>query len=510
MNKLIMALALVLTPFFSLADPFDDIEYVDLEDKEVDSYYCKTSGQTKGSVEIGKEVDPVQACASVIQSFVSNVPDVYNCGNTSTKVVPKYGSLYVERHYGHGYGTCSRLIQDYSIQPSFKETLEYSECPPSHPQQTSINGEAKCYNPDDVPEEEEEEEEECGEGYHRAKHYNNAGVGQCVPVTCESEGSVKDIYASGSVYDNSSGTYCNGYCASSVSAGQNDEGYGGRISVRTVSTGSACGGHPDDSWFDSGNGDECQTTTASSGVSFLKCPVGDGGGDTPEQPDSKIDLGENKLAETDIPTLIPIVEVCTAGDPSCEIRNLKESIKAQETVKQELAVEAHNKAVEAQQTSTNSIIESIEGLRESNISAAEHNSKGGGENGNGATTGGGGDGGEGECSSTDGCSYTSELRQEPSEGLEGFWESEYEDGIEGMFQEKIDELKATKIFSFIEEFKPQISGGVAPMFNWCFNFGKYMNFGCLELKLDPRVYPALKVFILLTASFGCRRILFGG
>jgi len=101
-------------------------------------------------------------------------------------------------------------------------------------------------------------------------------------------------------------------------------------------------------------------------------------------------------------------------------------------------------------------------------------------------------------------------RTKPSEGLEGFWESEYPDGVEGMFEGKIDELKETEFYLFLEEFNPPISSGSAPMYTLCFNFGPFGNYGCQEIAIDPRVFPALKVFILISAGFGCRRILFGG
>lgn len=518
MNKLIMALALVLTPFFSVADKFTD-GTIDLKSPKVEilsEVSCVNDNSvTVGTVSVlgtpGVE-ERVTACHDILEADIiarnagSRCP--FNTG--SWELYNKYvGSMSNEYNCG-----APILPRKYYPKVGGSITTEVKTCPPeSFPDYLgsyqSSDG-LKCYNPEQ-DEEQEEEEKECGEGYFQYKVYNNAGEGQCVPVSCSAEGSTKSIWAKGSIYGNTDGTYCDGSCASTVSGGQNDSGYSGTLAIKATSTGSACGGgRPDDSWFDSGNGDECQTTIASSGVSFLKCPVGDGGGESPESPDSKIDLGENKLSETDIPSLIPIVEVCGAGDPSCEIRNLKESIKAQETANKELAVETHNKAVEAQQTSTNAIVDSIEGLREANISAAEKASEGGGENGDGATTGGGGTGEEGECSTPDGCTSSVELRQEPSDGLEGFWESEYEDGVEGMFQGKIDELKATEFFLFLDEFKPQISGGSAPMFNWCFNFGRYMNFGCQTVNIDPRVFPALKVFFLLSSAFACRQILFGG
>ncbi len=533
MNKLIMALALVLTPFFfasdshavDIPDGFDFSSLTGVAPEIIGASIIQCN--LGGNVDLGKvQADGVDLTNDQIKSACQSKHIIYLEGHASYKQCSSSVSVevlspgvYKVKYKAKDFRGLCTVDANSTVAGggSLDTQTAVKVCPPTdsplynYSFDSDEDGETDvCYNLNDIPDE-EEEEKQCGEGYYQYKVYNNAGEGQCVPVSCSAEGSTQSIWAKGSIYGNTDGTYCNGSCASTVSGGQNDSGYSGTLAIKATSTGSACGGgRPDDSWFDSGNGDECQTTTASSGVSFLKCPVGDGGGESPESPDSKIDLGENKLSETDIPSLIPIVEVCAAGDPSCEIRNLKESIKSQETANKELAVETHNKAVEAQQTSTNAIVDSIEGLRESNISAAEKASEGGGQNGNGATTGGGGDGEEGECSTPDGCTSSVELRQEPSDGLEGFWESEYEDGVEGMFQGKIDELKATEFFLFLDEFKPQISGGAAPMFNWCFNFGRYMNFGCQTVNIDPRVFPALKVFFLLSSAFACRQILFGG
>ena len=107
-------------------------------------------------------------------------------------------------------------------------------------------------------------------------------------------------------------------------------------------------------------------------------------------------------------------------------------------------------------------------------------------------------------------SETSKTRNtEPTPELVGFYESEYEDGIEGMFEGQIDEYKSTEFYLFLNEFKPNFSG-TPPNLGFCMNFGNYMNLGCFNFELDPRLFPALKIFILITAAFTCRKILFGG
>ncbi|NQZ89069.1 MAG: hypothetical protein HRT54_15945 [Colwellia sp.] len=102
-----------------------------------------------------------------------------------------------------------------------------------------------------------------------------------------------------------------------------------------------------------------------------------------------------------------------------------------------------------------------------------------------------------------------ERQQQPTEGLTGFYESVYEDGIEGMFEGKTAEFQGTEFYLFLNQFKPSF-GGSPPDMTFCMNFGTYMNLGCFTLNLDPRIWPALKIFILVTAGFTCRKILFGG
>jgi hypothetical protein len=97
----------------------------------------------------------------------------------------------------------------------------------------------------------------------------------------------------------------------------------------------------------------------------------------------------------------------------------------------------------------------------------------------------------------------------PSNGLTGFYTSAYPLGVEGMFDGKTEEFKTTEFYLFLDQFKPQFSGS-APNMSFCMNFGSYMNLGCFEFVLDPRIWPALKIFILITAGFTCRKILFGG
>ena len=101
------------------------------------------------------------------------------------------------------------------------------------------------------------------------------------------------------------------------------------------------------------------------------------------------------------------------------------------------------------------------------------------------------------------------VNTEPETGVVGFYTSIYPLGVAGMFAGKVEEFQETEFYAFLDQFKPTFSGN-APDMSFCMNFGTHMNLGCFDLVLDPRIWPALKIFILITAGFTCRKILFGG
>jgi hypothetical protein len=97
----------------------------------------------------------------------------------------------------------------------------------------------------------------------------------------------------------------------------------------------------------------------------------------------------------------------------------------------------------------------------------------------------------------------------PSEGLQGFWETDYPDGLQGVVNAKMAEVQSTQFFTFLDQFQISV-GGSSASYDMCFNLGSMGDFGCHNFNIDPRTFPAIKIFILITAVFLCRRILFGG
>lgn len=104
-------------------------------------------------------------------------------------------------------------------------------------------------------------------------------------------------------------------------------------------------------------------------------------------------------------------------------------------------------------------------------------------------------------------SYSGEFNPDNSAS---FLESSYPDGFEGVWNEKSEELKSSDAYQFIQQFQFQ-SGGAPPQTQICFNLGTHMDFGCADLPLPSvQLLSIIKVFILITAAFLCRALIFGG
>lgn len=92
----------------------------------------------------------------------------------------------------------------------------------------------------------------------------------------------------------------------------------------------------------------------------------------------------------------------------------------------------------------------------------------------------------------------------------GFYESAYENGFTGIWEEKSVLFSQTETIQFLQQFKFN-AGGSPPDTRICFNLGGTMDFGCAELPTpSPQLLAILKIFILITAAFLCRALIFGG
>ncbi|MBB1352361.1 hypothetical protein [Pseudoalteromonas sp. SG45-3] len=103
---------------------------------------------------------------------------------------------------------------------------------------------------------------------------------------------------------------------------------------------------------------------------------------------------------------------------------------------------------------------------------------------------------------------TVENKFNPNES-QSFYESVYENGFQGVWEIQSEAILQTGLFQFLEQFKLSFSGGSAPDMKICFNV--MVDLGCKVIPFDWTVIlPFLKLCILLTAAFTCRKIIFGG
>lgn len=509
MNKFILAFTLVLTPFFSAFYVFADVVEPDsVSPKVTIATQCLHNGGTILSIADG---DGFEACRSFFESHHRDGDfATLSSSDTFCEELDSYWSIneykieYKSRPYVGSacvnYGVSSNK---YKIGG---QVLSKS-CPPdeypafTYSKDTNDDGEIDiCYK--DNP-----NLEKCPNGNYEFAISDGSGGSMCVPVKCDAAGTSKHNWVSGSVYNNTGGTYCDGSCAHNVSGGQNDGGYKGNVAISTVATGRVCGqGQPKDQWHVEGGEENCSNIDG-----LYTCSNGSDPEAEPDpEPEPPIDNEPSKASDGDIPVIEPAKESCSEGDASCEIRNLKEKLESESTEQKKQDIELHNKEVDVQTKNAIKLIDTIKNANDRTADGLKMVTDAvtkGSETGSG---GGGGDSDEGVCDVDGNCSTSIETKTEPSEGLTGFWVSEYENGLQGVFDEKLIDIKQTEFYGFLDQFNPSISGGSAPSYNFCFNIGAMGNFGCHDFNIDPRVFPAVRIFILITAGFLCRKILFGG
>ena len=103
------------------------------------------------------------------------------------------------------------------------------------------------------------------------------------------------------------------------------------------------------------------------------------------------------------------------------------------------------------------------------------------------------------------------LNQSPTDNATSFYTSQYENGLQGIWDETKIDFENSEFIVFLNTFKEVPGGGAAASSQMCFNLGAMGNFGCGELTpSDSRIWAAIRIFILVTAGFLCRAILFGG
>jgi hypothetical protein len=98
----------------------------------------------------------------------------------------------------------------------------------------------------------------------------------------------------------------------------------------------------------------------------------------------------------------------------------------------------------------------------------------------------------------------------PTDSAISFWVSDYPDGVRSVWNDSKAAFENTQYVQFLSTFNPNLTAGVAADMQFCFNLGAMGDYGCHALPVDSSIWSAIRIFILVSAGFLCRRIIFGG
>lgn len=348
----------------------------------------------------------------------------------------------------------------------------------------------------------------------------------CIPVECPSRGQVDNaIPTFGKIPVGVTGTYCDGFCSYSITSGVD---YGGAQWVSGVSNGAICGQAKTKSYASFTPEDQeenCTNHELSNGSIYQECvnvtEPGEGDGDNNGDGSGEgVDNTENKMDENSNDSPYQGVDCTTVEDKTtCIGKNIVEAISDQSNKLKEDAAERHNKLLEQQKSITDyvekrradrekarqddarQVVNGLDAVRQAIV-----------DGGNGA--GGGGSSNEGVISAIDGLSDSVsqtdvETDSTPSSGIESFYEPEYPNGFSDVYEKNKAAFDASAPVAYLNSWKSTLSG-TPPDLEMCFDLGSLANFGCKSFVIDPRVFPFLRIIILVSTLFLCRALVMGG
>ena len=86
----------------------------------------------------------------------------------------------------------------------------------------------------------------------------------------------------------------------------------------------------------------------------------------------------------------------------------------------------------------------------------------------------------------------------------------YPEGITSIYEDHKTKFQDSTVHEYLKGFNPTITGTAPTEWEFCFNFQGMANLGCHTASLSPNVIPFVRLVILITAGFLCRRLIFGG
>lgn len=353
---------------------------------------------------------------------------------------------------------------------------------------------------------------------------SSGGPEKCVPINCPSKGTaVTNIKNLTNVIPNgAAGTYCDGLCNYSIEAG--GIAYQGQQFASGVSMGSQCGQSPVKGQKFTPLDKEKNCTEydlQGADATFLECNEGTIDEPVPDTDNPAPDVENAKVDENPVIDPFTGVECTTVDDKmSCVGKNITDALTKQTKDDAKLAAERHNKLVEQQKDITayveeqqrkredarkNDAVTMVEAIQEVNRTLQTS----GGSTG-GGTTGGTDEGVKGAIESLgEGINGTDvETDSTPSDGIASFYEPEYPNGFQDVWSKNKSLFDNSEMNQYLDSWKLSASGN-PPIMNACFNMG-FIDFGCNEFTIDPRIFPFLRIIMLVSAAFLCRALIFGG
>ncbi|AXH73368.1 MAG: minor capsid protein [Inoviridae sp.] len=355
----------------------------------------------------------------------------------------------------------------------------------------------------------------CPDGY-----YNFEIGGSCLPVQCPSSGTQMqgNIQTYGKLGLTSSGTWCDGICSYTVQPGAID--YSGSKWASGTATGKVCGGGKVESNSNFTSIDDentCNDTIIPTGGLFQNCSTTE-----PEAPNPDDTLGgddapaDNNLVDTtpDDP-FTPQDCVVNGSEITCVGSNIVDALNDRASKQKENDDERHNKLVQ-QQKDVADYLEKKENEREA-IRLANQDVLINSVNALGTTISSGSTSNAdmtgveaGLTAIGDSIGQTDvETDGEPTAGIESFYEREYPNGFSDVWEKNSAAFDNTSMNQYLKSWELTASGS-APSYEFCFNLGGLMDFGCSDIELDPRIFDFLRIIILVSTAFLCRSLIFGG
>ena len=97
---------------------------------------------------------------------------------------------------------------------------------------------------------------------------------------------------------------------------------------------------------------------------------------------------------------------------------------------------------------------------------------------------------------------------EPNEGVTGFYTREYPDGWDTVWSKVGPDWEASAINQYIDSWNITVAGSYTfPEFCIQFSFADY---GCHSFNIDERVFPFIRIILIISALFLARRLVTGG